>query len=479
MNVFYFSAEVEPFAKSGGLGDVMGALPKAVAAQGHNVFVVMPYYCDVIKAQYKMEMQFVGYFYTDVNWRHQYVGVLSLQRDGVTYYFLDNEYYFQGPMYCFADNERFAYFCKAALDLVCWLNLSADVLHCNDWSTGYIPVLRDAFYRNAWQLANAKVVYTIHNLRYQGWLGVDEMKNLTGIADSYFTDEKLLHNGGVNLMKSAIVFADAVTTVSPTYAREICTDRYSEGLGNVINRYAYKISGILNGVDYSTYNPQTDKLISANYNYQSLQNKTENKILLQRRLHLPERAETPIIGIISRLVDQKGLDMVVEAADEILQHDVQLVVLGTGDARYEMFFQTLAGRYPGKVSANLFFDNTLAHQIYAACDFLLVPSIFEPCGLTQLIALKYGAVPIVRETGGLFDTVLSYNEQTCQGNGFSFTNCNAHDMSFTIGRALEFFHNKKDVYCEIQRRGMQQDFSWKQSCEEYVNLYRRLKDGEF
>lgn len=475
MNIFYFSAEVEPFAKSGGLGDVMGALPKAVAAQGHNVCVVMPYYCDVIKPQYRVEMQFVGYFYTDVNWRHQYVGVLSLLRDGVTYYFLDNEYYFQGPMYCFADNERFAYFCKAVLDLVCWLNVKADVLHCNDWSAGYVPVLRDAFYRNAPQLVAAKVVYTIHNLRYQGWLGVEEAKDLTGLSDYYFTEDRMLHNGGVNLMKAAIVFSDSITTVSPTYAKEICTDWYSEGLGDVINRYRYKIKGILNGVDYSVYNPQTDGALWKNYDAESVEEgKAANKAELQKKLHLPLRPETPVVGIISRLVDQKGLDLVADAAEELLQHDFQLVVLGTGEGRYEDLFKYLARAYPEKVSANIFFDNSLAHKIYSACDFLLVPSVFEPCGLTQLIALRYGAVPIVRETGGLFDTVKSYNEQTQCGNGFSFTHCNAHDMAYTVKRALNFYYEKKDVYRKIRRRGMNQDFSWAQSCGKYLDLYQNL-----
>ena len=478
MNIFYFSAEVEPFAKSGGLGDVMGALPKVVAQQGHNVYVVMPYYCDLIKAQYKVEMQFVGYFYTDVNWRHQYVGVLSLKRDGVTYLFLDNEYYFQGPMYCFADNERFAYFCKAGLDLVCWLNVRADVLHCNDWSTGLIPVLRYAFYQNKEQLASAKTVYTIHNLRYQGWLNVEEAKSLTGLSDWYFTEDRLLQRGGVNLMKGAIVFSDAVTTVSPTYAREITTDCYSENLGDVINRYRYKTEGILNGVDYTTYNPQTDSLLFEKYDVSNVvEGKNRNKTILQQHLHLPARSDVATVGIVSRLVDQKGLYMVSFVAEELLQQDVQLIVLGTGESQYEQDFKNLARKYPNKVSANIFFDDVLAHRIYAACDFVLVPSVFEPCGLTQLIALKYGAVPIVRETGGLRDTVLSYNEQTGEGNGFSFANCNAHDMAFTVRRALDFYYARHKLYREIQQRGMRQDFSWLQSSAKYVDLYNRLKNG--
>lgn len=478
MNVFYFSAEVEPFAKSGGMGDVMGALPKAVAAKGNNVYVVMPYYCDLIASKYKVEMSFLGYFYTDVNWRHQYVGVLQIKRDNVTYIFLDNEYYFQGPMYCFADNERFAYFCKASLDLVCWLNVKADVLHCNDWTTALIPVLKHAFYQSAQQLIGAKTVFTIHNLRYQGWQNVEETKNLTGLSDWYFTEDRLVKNGGTNLMKGAIVFSDAVTTVSHTYAREISRDEYSENLGDVINRYSGKICGILNGVDYETYNPATDELIYKTYTpATAASGKAENKIQLQQSLHLPQRGEAAMIGIVSRLVEQKGLDMVAQVVEELLQQDVQVVLLGTGEARYEEMFRSLAWRYPNKFSANVFFDNELAHKIYASCDFLLVPSVFEPCGLAQLIALKYGAVPIVRETGGLKDTVLSYNSQTGEGNGFSFTHCNAFDMLYTLRRALNYFYTKSDVYRLIQQRGMKQDFSWKESSQKYMSLYRDIVGG--
>lgn len=476
MNIFYFSAEVEPFAKSGGLGDVMGALPKAVAKDANNnVYVVMPYYCDVIKPQYKCQMRFEGYFYTDVNWRHQYVGVLSYKKDNVTYLFLDNEYYFQGPMYCFADNERFAYFSKACLDLVCWLNVKADIFHCNDWSTGLIPVLLHAFYRNREQLAHAKTVYTIHNLRYQGWMSVGQAKDLTGLDDWYFTWDRLAHHGSANLMKGAIVFADAVTTVSPSYAREITHDAYSENLGEVTRYYKNKIVGILNGVDYDVYNPATDKLISCNYNGRNpKQGKHNNKTALQQALRLPVNAETAMIAVISRLVDQKGLELIQQALPEILQQDVQLVVLGTGESRYEEMFAQMQRMHPEKVSANIFFDNTLAHKIYASADFMLVPSVFEPCGLTQLIALKYGAVPVVRETGGLKDTVLSYNEETQDGNGFSFTHCNAHDMAFTVRRALNFYYSKKAAYRTIQRRGMKQDFSWKESSEKYMQLYQSL-----
>lgn len=476
MNIFYFSAEVEPFAKSGGLGDVLGALPKAVAKDKHNkVYVVMPYYCDVIKAQYKCQTEFLGYFYTDVNWRHQYVGVRSIVKDNVNYVFLENEYYFQGPMYCFADNERFAYFCKASLDLVCWLGVKADVLHCNDWSSGLIPVLKHAFYSGNPCLDTAKTVYTIHNLRYQGWMNVEECKDLTGLSDWYFAADRLMHKGGVNVMKGAIVFSDAVTTVSPSYAEEIATDAYGEGLNDVINAHRHKIVGILNGLDYDVNNPQKDKAIFANYTAETAaEGKLINKTELQKRLGLPERAQTALIGLVSRFVDQKGLELVLGILDDVLNRDVQLVVLGTGEKRYENAFNECARIHPDKVSANVFFDNALAHQIYAASDFVLVPSVFEPCGLTQLIALKYGAVPIVRETGGLKDTVTSYNEQTGYGNGFSFTHCNAHDFAYTVNRALNFYYTQIDVYRLLQQRGMGQDFSWKESSKKYVALYKSL-----
>ena len=474
MNIFYFSAEVEPFAKSGGLGDVMGALPKSVA-KSEKVSVVMPYYVDVIKDIYKEQVEYVGYFYTDVNWRHQYVGVMRMQKNNVTYYFLDNEFYFTGPMYCYADNERFAFFNKACLDLICWLGEKVDVLHCNDWSTALIPVMRHAFYRYHKTLIDSKVVYTIHNIKYQGFMSVDVCKDLTGLDDWYFASDRLVHNGWVNLMKGAIVFSDAVTTVSDTYSHEIETQRYGEGLENVIQNYHYKLRGILNGVDYGLYNPLKDNFLVKKYGISKMiAGKRENKEALQKQLGLPVRPNTAMLGLISRFVDQKGLDLVASALEEILQHDVQLVVLGTGDRKYEQMFVDFANKYPTKISANVFFGNELAHKIYAASDFVLVPSIYEPCGLTQLIGLKYGAVPIVRETGGLKDTILSYNEYTGEGNGFSFAETNAHDFAYTVNRALSFYYGKKTVFRQIQRRGMRQDFSWKESGAKYLDLYRKL-----
>lgn len=475
MNIFYLSAEVAPFAKSGGLGDVLGALPKAVAKdKRHNVYVVMPYYKDVIPMQYKSQKEFVGFFYTDINWRHQYAGVYKLVMDNVTYFFIDNEYYFQGPMYCFADNERFAYFDKACLDLIVWLDIKADVIHCNDWSTGYVPVYKHAYFGGCPQVNKAKVVYTIHNLRYQGWLSVECMRDLTGLSDWYYTDDRLLHNGGVNLMKGAIVFSDAITTVSDTYAKEITTERYGEGLQDVIRQYSYKLTGILNGIDYDVFNPATDKNVALQYNRKTVRKgKAANKLALQQKLNLPQK-EVPVLGLVSRLVDQKGLDMVCDVAERLLQNDAQFVILGTGDKRYEDKFKAIAARHPDKMSANIFFDTALSSLVYAASDFVLVPSVFEPCGLTQLIGLKYGAVPVVRETGGLRDTVRSYNEHTCQGNGFSFAECNSGDFEYTVNRALDFYFKRNATYRAIQQTGMAQDFSWKESSAKYVELYAKL-----
>lgn len=475
MKILYVSAEVEPFAKSGGLGDVMGALPKAIAKQGNEVAVVMPKYGRVIDAKYQQEMEYVGYYYVDVAWRHQYCGLFKLVRDNVTIYFLDNEFYFGGDMYCFADNERFAYFARAALDLVGYLGESVDVIHCNDWSSGLVPVLFDAFYRGNPLYANTKLVYTVHNLRYQGWMSKGEAQDLTGLSDYYFTQDRLLNGDCVNVMKGAIVFSDAVTTVSETYAREITTHQYGEWLDGLMNRYAHKTYGILNGVDYRAYNPWFDKLIYSRYSKKGVkEGKLTNKLQLQQELGLPVDGEVMMIGVISRLVDQKGLHLIDRVMERLANCRVQLVVLGTGERRYEDMFRYYQGKHPDKISANIRFNNQLAHKIYAACDLFLMPSDFEPCGLSQIIALKYGALPLVRETGGLKDTITSYNEYTGEGNGFSFTHSNADDMWYTLCRAMQFYYDKPDVWAQIVRNGLRNNFSWSKSSKTYLKLYKSL-----
>ncbi|MCM1042738.1 MAG: glycogen synthase GlgA [Corallococcus sp.] len=475
MTVFYVSAEVEPFAKTGGMGDVMGALPKAVARCGHDCYVVMPKYM-FIEQKYKDRMEYIGYYFADVNWRHQYCGVFMLRDDGVNYIFLDNEFYFGGnQMYCFADNERFAFLCKAALDLPAYLQVKADVIHCNDWSAGWIPVLYDAFYKHNGFYKDTKIVYTIHNIAYQGKMGKEEAQDLTGLPDWYFTYDRLLHGDCVNVMKGAIVFSHAVTTVSPTYAEEIQTAQFGEGLEEVIKTHSHKICGVINGVDYGTYSPSKDKLIFKKYTKRTVfDNKAVNKENLQRQLGLPVRSDVMMIGLVSRLVDQKGLDLLGEAAERILQNDVQLVVLGTGSGKYEDMFRYFASAYPDKVSANICFSNQLAHRIYAASDLLLVPSRFEPCGLSQLIALRYGTLPLVRETGGLKDTVVSYNEQTGEGNGFSFANCDSEGLLYTVNRAHGFYADNVELWRELCIRAMKCNYSWRKSSRRYVKLYSDL-----
>lgn len=475
MKILYVSAEVEPFAKSGGLGDVLGALPKSVAKLGNDVRVVMPKYVDVIDAKHQQQMEYLGYFYVDVSWRHQYCGVFRLVVDGVTIYFLDNEYYFHGDMYCFADNERFAFFSKAVLDLVNFLGERFDVIHCNDWSSGLVPVLFDAFYRCRPNYKDTKLVYTIHNLRYQGKTSKGEMQDLTGLDDSFFTQDRLMQGSCVNIMKGAIVFSDAVTTVSDSYAQEIKTPYYGEGLHEEILRYAHKTEGILNGVDYDSYNPSKDTLIFSKYTSKTVaEGKLQNKLKLQAQLGLPVDGDTMMIGLISRLVDQKGLYLIDEIMSRLANARMQLVVLGTGESRYENMFKYYAQQYPDKVSANITFNNKLAHQIYASSDLFLMPSDFEPCGLSQIISLKYGTLPLVRETGGLKDTVKSYNEFTGDGNGFSFADSNSYDFWYTVCRALNIYYDRKDVWKKIVDNALKCDFSWKKSSQKYIDLYKRL-----
>lgn len=475
MKILYVSAEVEPFAKSGGLGDVLGALPKAIAGLGNDVSVVMPKYVKLIDEKYQCDMEYLGYIYVDVAWRHQYCGIFRLQVEGVSVYFLDSEFYFGGDMYCFADNERFAFFAKAALDLIKFLDTSFDIIHCNDWSSGLLPVLFDAFYRADPRYANTKLVYTIHNLRYQGWMSKEETQDLTGLDDFYFTQDRLMLGDSVNVMKGAIVFSDAVTTVSGTYAEEIKTPQFGEGLDGLVKQYACKTAGIVNGIDYNVYNPSKDKYIAVKYGKKTVaEGKLQNKLALQRQLSLPQDGETMVIGLISRLVDQKGLYLVDEVLSNLAGARMQFVMLGTGEARYEDMFRYYQSKYPDKISANIKFNNALAHQIYAACDLFLMPSDFEPCGLSQLIAIKYGALPLVRETGGLKDTIFSYNEQTGKGNGFSFTRSNADDFWFTICRALHIYYDRKPEWNQLVQNAMNCDYSWKNSSKKYLDLYNGL-----
>ncbi len=474
MNILMLSSEVAPFAKSGGLGDVLGALPQNLAMQGNDVRVIMPKY-GLIADKFVSEMNFELYTYVPVGWRNKYCGVFSIKKAGVTYYFIDNEYYFgEKCLYKWDDLERFAFFDKAALEILPKVDFKPDIIHCNDWQTGAVPVVLEAYYKQNDFYRDIKTVFTIHNLKYQGIYSIDAVKDFLSLGDEYFTDDKLEFHGCANLMKAGIVYSDVVTTVSPTYAKEIKTHTGGERLDGLLSARSNSLYGILNGIDYSEYNPKTDKNIPCNYGVMDvLEGKRKNKMALQEQLGLPVDGEKVMIGLVSRLVDQKGLDIIADAMGELLQLDMQFVILGTGEERYEEMFRHHAWCNPDKVSANITFSNEMAHRIYAASDLFLMPSLFEPCGLGQLIALSYGTIPIVRETGGLRDTIMSYNEFTGEGNGFSFYAPDARDMTFTIKRAISFFADKT-VWKKLCQRAMKEDFSWTESAKEYLKIYSKL-----
>ncbi len=474
MNILMLGSEVAPFAKVGGLGDVLGSLPHKLAEFGHDVRVMLPKY-GLIDEKFKSEMEFELYDYIPVGWRNKYCGVFSIKKQGVTYYFIDNEYYFgENCIYKWNDLERFAFFDKAALEVLPKLGFRPDIIHCNDWQTGMIPVILEAYYKRNEFYQNMKTIFTIHNLKYQGIYSIESVKEFFSLEDWYFTDDKLEFHGSANLLKAGIVYSNLVTTVSPTYAEEIKTPIGGEGLDGLLSARGNSLFGILNGIDYDEYNPKTDKYIEFNYGKRNvLSGKMKNKMTLQKQLGLPVDGEKVMVGLVSRLVDQKGLDIIGEAMEELLNLDLQFVVLGTGDEKYENMFRHYAYCSPQKMSANITFNSDLAHRIYAAADLFLMPSLFEPCGLGQLIALRYGAIPIVRETGGLRDTIESYNEFTGEGNGFSFYAPNAHDMVYTIKRAIGFFADK-EVWEKLSKRALSEDFSWRDSAKKYDEIYQKL-----
>ncbi|MDD3172418.1 MAG: glycogen synthase GlgA [Herbinix sp.] len=475
VKILMATSEASPFAKTGGLADVLGSLPSALLKLGADVRVIMPKY-GTIPEKLRDSIVHNCYIYINLGWRHLYCGIERAKYNGVTYYFIDNEDYFnRASLYGYNDDcERFAFFCKAVMAAIPYLDFIPDVIHCHDWQSGMIPVLLESGYRHQELYKNMSTVFTIHNLRYQGIYGIDEMKEWFDLNASYFTDDKLEFYHSGNFMKGGLVYAHMLTTVSETYAQEIKNPFYGERMDGLLNARSNDLHGIVNGIDYEEFNSQKDPLIYQNFSKSNLKGKAANKAALQQDLKLTIDEEVPIIGLISRLVDQKGLDLIACVLDEILSDEVQLVVLGTGDEKYERLFNEAMNRYPGKVSANIRFDNGLAHKIYAASDYFLMPSLFEPCGLGQLISLRYGTLPIVRETGGLKDTVISYNDETGEGNGFSFTNYNAHDMLNTIRRALSFYQ-KKTLRTKLRKAAMSCDYSWLSSAEKYLELYRTLK----
>ena len=478
MKILYVASEAVPFVKTGGLADVAGSLPKALKAEGVDIRVIMPKY-NKISEEYIDKMEHVYDGELPVAWREKFVGLDKLEQDGVTYYFVDNEeYFYRGDgMYGFGDDaERFSFFCRAVLDLLPAMDFWPDIIHANDWHAALVNVLLKLEHMGDERYENIKTIFTIHNLKYQGVFPKDIMEDVLALDWKYFNNGDLEFYDAVNFMKGAIIYSDYVTTVSRTYAQEIQYEYFGEHLDGLLRKRDNEgcLFGILNGLDYETYNPLTDKYLVKNYDANCLEHKIDNKVALQEQLGLPVSRTTPMVALVSRLVQPKGMDLIIRIMDEILQHeDMQFVVLGTGDKNYEDWFKGLAWRFPHKVSVNIRFSNELAQRIYASSDIFLMPSNYEPCGIGQLIALRYGTVPLVRETGGLKDTVEPYDKYTNEGNGFLFPDYNAHEMMYAVKKAIAL---SKDfaIWHKIVRNAMSADYSWANSAKEYKVLYERL-----
>ncbi len=475
--ILFASSEAVPFIKTGGLADVVGSLPKYFPKEEYDVRVVVPKYM-CMDAKYAEKMKLVTECQVQLNWRTQYAGVYELQEDGVTFYFIDNEYYFAGPApygQIYQDAEKFGYFSKAVLTILPEIGFQPDIIHCHDWQTGLIPVFLEAQFRQNDFYRYMRTVYTIHNMKFQGRWYVDAIRDVTGLDSSYFTMDKLESYGNANLLKGGIVYADHITTVSETYAREIQSTEGGEGLDGLMRAKSFALTGIVNGLDYKVFDPKKDPAIEKKLTGDVSSYKKANKLALQKETSLEENPDKFLIGMVSRLTDQKGFDLVDYMMDEILGDDrIQIVVLGTGEQRYEDMFRFFAQKYPGRVSANICYSEDFAHRIYAGCDAFLMPSLFEPCGLSQLMSMRYGTVPMVRETGGLKDTVEAYNEFEHAGTGFSFHNYNAHEMLYMIRYACKIYFGYPSEWLDIVKRGMAMDYSWAASAKKYAELYEGL-----
>ena len=477
--VLLVASECVPFIKTGGLADVVGSLPKYFDKTKYDVRVMLPKYL-CIKEEFRSQMKYITHFYTDFCFRNQYVGILEMEYQGITFYFIDSEFYFGGPWpysNMYEDIEKFSFFSKAVLSSLPLIGFRPDIIHCNDWQTGLVSVyLNDSFQGNPF-FRGIKTIFTIHNLKFQGTWSIDTIRYMTGLSDYYFTNDKLESYNNGNLLKGGLVYSDIITTVSKTYAEEIKTGFYGEGLDGLLRARSNSLVGIVNGIDYTFYNPETDADITAQYNTENFaEKKTENKLALQKELGLKEDPNVFMLGIVSRLTDQKGFDLIDCVMEQICAENVQLVVLGTGERRYEDMFRYYADKYSDRVSANIYYSEPMSHKIYASCDAFLMPSLFEPCGLSQLMSLRYGTLPIVRETGGLRDTVEAYNEVDGSGTGFSFANYNAHEMLSIINYAKKVFYHDKAAWNGMQKRAMEKDFSWNSSAREYEKLYDELTE---
>lgn len=475
MQIVFASAECAPFVKTGGLGDVAGSLPAALVRAGAEVIVMVPKYAT-IKDEYKAQMEHFSDFYVSLGWRNEYCGLEKLEHDGVTYMFVDNERYFARdyPYGFFDDGERFAFFSKAITESLQHLpaGFECDILHCNDWQTALAPVFLREFYQGLPLYDRVKTVFSIHNVAFQGQFSDTVMEDILGVAHIPAAASQLRCDAcSINYMLGALHYADAITTVSPTYAGEIQTPEFGEGLDGVLRERSYALQGILNGIDVAGFDPATDKRIAANYTIDDRSGKAVCKAKLQEELGLEVRDDRPLMVMVTRLTRQKGMDLVMYALDRILAGGVQVAVLGTGDRDYEDGLRYFQDKYPGTMAARIEFDPALSQRMYAAADMFLMPSKFEPCGLSQIIAMRYGTLPIVRETGGLKDTVIPYNEFTGEGTGFSFTNFNGDEMGDAVFRAARLFWDNRDAWNQLVTQAMSQDFSWTRSADKYLDLY--------
>ncbi|MFW5779867.1 MAG: glycogen synthase GlgA [Bacillota bacterium] len=471
MKILFATSEAEPFIRTGGLGDVSGALPAALAKEGQDIRVIMPLY-ERIPMKYRQTMEFLGSTIVTLGWRQQYAGVFCQKINGVKFYFIDNEFYFkrQGLYGHFDDGERFAYFSKALLEVLPLMNFSPDVIHCNDWQTGLVPVMLDCFYRHKEEYKNIRTVMTIHNIQFQGSMNKSCISDVFGIPESH---KKIVeYNNDANMLKAGIESANIVSTVSKTYAKEILDPYYAYGLESILQKRSFKITGIVNGIDTQLYSPLKDTSLFQSYSVKSIPRRKKNKKGLQEMLNLPV-SNFPIIGMVTRLTSQKGLDLVMEVIEEMLNLDIQMVILGSGDWKYENGLHETSKKYANKLSVIINFSKDIASKIYAGSDIFLMPSKFEPCGLSQLIAMRYGSIPVVRETGGLKDTVNPYNPLTEEGTGFTFITYDAYDMLNAIKRAIAVFE-EKTKWQTIMKNAMSKDYSWKEQAKEYIEMYKNL-----
>ena len=475
MKTLFVAAECAPFFKTGGLGDVAGALPKALKEKGTDIKVVLPFFTKMPQ-RYKDQLQDLFSYDVYVGWRKKYCGVKYLQMNGIDYYFLDNLYYFDRPeLYgYFDDGERFAFYQQAVIELMEKIDFIPDVMHLNDYHTSFIPCLLKEKYRWIQKFSKIRTVLTIHNIEFQGQYDRGILYDLFGMGSERYDDGSIRFNDCVNFMKAGILYADRVTTVSPSYAEEIKTPEFGAGLDVILRMESGKLSGIVNGIDYDTFDPAKDPALFANYDQRHLDKKIENKVQLQKYLELPVRPEVPVIGIVSRLTYQKGFHLLLQEMDNLLQFDVQLVLIGTGDPNFENQFRHFGEKYPTKTSIQITFDVTLAQKVYAGTDMFLMPSAFEPCGLSQMISMRYGTLPIIHEIGGLRDTVEPYNPITNEGTGFGFNIYESFYLMNAMKQAIELYQNHPDVWRGLMREAMSRDFSWDGSSEQYLELYKQM-----